>query len=294
MRLATLLSGALAAADAEGRFIPLLAAHQWLWSQGLVRSASPPADMLEFLRAGDPARDAVQTILDRSASLPAWMRVAEIQPAAPLPRPGKILAVGLNYAEHIDEQKAERPEMPVIFTKFPSSVIGYDMPVVRPGLTSQLDYEAELGLVIGRRASRVAEDEAAAYIAGYTVINDVTARDLQKTDRQWVRAKSMDTFCPMGPVLVTRDEIPFPPVLNIRLWVNGELRQDASTTQMLHGPARIVSWLSEAFTLEPGDCIATGTPAGVGAHRKPPVFLQSGDMVEIEVEHIGRLRNPIQ
>ena len=211
---------------------------------------------------------------------------------APLRRPGKIVAVGLNYRSHAAETGQRLPDEPMLFAKFATAVIG-EGDAIRwdPTLTDEVDYEAELAVVIGRRARRVPESAALEHVLGYTCLDDVTARDLQARDRQYVRSKSLDTFCPMGPVLVTADEIPDPQALAVRCEVNGEERQAASTADMIFPVARLVSFCSAAFTLEPGDVIATGTPAGVGLARRPPVFLRDGDEVAVEIERIGRLVN---
>lgn len=213
---------------------------------------------------------------------------------APILRPGKIVAVGLNYRDHCEEQNLTPPERPTLFAKFttaithPEAEIRWD-----PAVTQQVDYEAELAVIIGRTARRVSAAAAYDYVFGYTCLNDITARDLQKADGQWVRSKSLDTFCPLGPVVVTADEMPDPHGLRIQTWVNGELRQDSNTNQLIHNVPALIAFCSAAFTLEPGDIITTGTPGGVGLYRQPPSFLQPGDRVEIAIERIGRLRNTI-
>ncbi len=213
----------------------------------------------------------------------------------PLSRPGKIVAIGRNYRAHAAELHSDLPTEPLVFAKFPTAVIGPGDPIRVPRtLTREPDYEAELGVVIGRRARNVNREEALEYVFGYTVLNDVTARDLQYGDKQWVRGKSLDSFCPLGPVIVTAAEIPDPQTLGIGCRVNGETRQKASTSEMIFPVADLITHLSRAFTLEPGDLIATGTPAGVGKGRKPPVFLRDGDVVECWVEGIGILSNPVR
>jgi 2-keto-4-pentenoate hydratase/2-oxohepta-3-ene-1,7-dioic acid hydratase in catechol pathway len=211
---------------------------------------------------------------------------------APVPRPGKVVAIGRNYPEHIDEEGADRPAAPLIFAKWPSSVVGHGAEIRwDPELATQVDYEAELAVVIGRPARRVAEADALDHVLGYTCLNDVSARDIQFGDGQWVRGKSLDTFCPIGPALVTADEIPDPQRLAITCRVGGTIVQDASTAQMFFGVAAIVAYCSESFSLEPGDVIATGTPGGVGIFRDPPTLLGDGDEVVVEIEGIGRLVN---
>lgn len=212
--------------------------------------------------------------------------------APPVPRPGKVVAVGLNYHGHAEEQGRPLPAGPVLFAKFTTALLGHGGEIRwDPRLTEQVDYEAELAVVIGRRARHVPLAAAIDHVLGYTCLNDVTARDLQSRDRQFVRAKSLDTFCPLGPTLVTRDEIADPGRLAISAWVNGERRQSATTAELIFGVAELVAFCSAAFTLEPGDIIATGTPAGVGVFRDPPVFLADNDEVAVEIEGIGRLVN---
>jgi 2-keto-4-pentenoate hydratase/2-oxohepta-3-ene-1,7-dioic acid hydratase in catechol pathway len=211
-----------------------------------------------------------------------------------LARPGKIICVGLNYRDHAEEQGIDVPPRPLLFAKWPSSVVGPGEPIVLPSVSSEVDYEAELGVMIGAQARAVAVDDALDVVAGYVCVNDVTARDLQFSDGQWTRAKSLDTFCPVGPELVPASEIPDPQSLAIRCLLNGEVLQDSSTAHMIFGVAEIVAFVSEAITLEPGDLIATGTPAGVGFTRTPPRFLAAGDTVTVEVEGVGALTNPVR
>jgi 2-keto-4-pentenoate hydratase/2-oxohepta-3-ene-1,7-dioic acid hydratase in catechol pathway len=213
---------------------------------------------------------------------------------APVPRPGKIVCVGLNYRDHAEESRLAVPKTPVIFSKFSSCVIAPGEPVVIPVSSEKVDYEAELAVVIGRRASHVTAERAYHYVLGYTAFNDVTARDFQFSDGQWQRGKSCDTFAPMGQTIVTTDEIPDPHALRITLTLNGVVMQDSNTSQMIFRVPEIIEFITNSVTLEPGDVIATGTPAGVGFARKPPVFLKPGDRMEVEVEHIGALGNPIE
>lgn len=211
---------------------------------------------------------------------------------APVPRPGKVVAIGRNYREHADEEGVEPPSAPLVFSKWPSSVVGHGDDICwDPELTRQVDYEAELAVVIGRTARHVPEAHALDHVLGYTCLNDVSARDLQFGDGQWVRGKSLDTFCPMGPILVTADELADPQDLAITCRVGDEVLQDSRTSQMYFSVATIISYLSRSFTLEPGDVIATGTPGGVGAFRNPPRFLGNGDRVTVEIEGIGALVN---
>jgi 2-keto-4-pentenoate hydratase/2-oxohepta-3-ene-1,7-dioic acid hydratase in catechol pathway len=251
-----------------------------------------PADMLTFLRGGQPALEAARrAIQDEQTTLP----LAAVSLLAPVPTPSKVVAIGLNYMDHCRESGGTPPEKPVIFAKFSTAVIGPGAPIRwDPALTHQVDYEVELAVVIGRTARHVPAAQALDYVAGYTVANDVSARDLQFGDGQWVRAKSLDTFCPMGPCLVTRDEIPDPQDLAVRSLVNGQVMQDSTTAEMIFSVAVLIEFCSQAFTLLPGDVIATGTPHGVGAFRDPPVFLKDGDEVTVEIEGIGALTNPCQ
>ncbi len=211
---------------------------------------------------------------------------------APL-RPGKIICVGLNYLDHCREQHVEPPDRPTLFAKFPSSVIAPSEPIRWPAdFSDQVDYEAELAVVIGREAKRVTEADALSYVFGYTAANDVTARDVQRGDKQWIRGKAADTFCPLGPVVATTDEIPDPQQLAIGCRVNGETRQASHTREMIFPVRYIISFISRAITLERGDVILTGTPDGVGVYRDPQVFLQPGDRIEVEVGDLGILGNP--
>ncbi len=225
--------------------------------------------------------------------LPEGRPVDEGAPLAPIARPGKIICVGLNYHDHCREQSIEPPAYPMLFSKFANAVADPGQVITRPRATDKLDLECELGVVIGRRASRIGRDQALEHVFGYTIVNDVTMRDLQKEDRQWLRAKGSDGFAPMGPVVVTADEIPDPQDLRLRSWVNDEPWQDSSTAEMVFDVATIVAFASRTITLEPGDVIATGTPAGVGHYQDPPRYLADGDVMRIEIEGIGTLENPV-
>jgi 2-keto-4-pentenoate hydratase/2-oxohepta-3-ene-1,7-dioic acid hydratase in catechol pathway len=208
-------------------------------------------------------------------------------------RPGKIVCVGLNYRDHAAEGGMDLPKAPLLFAKWPNTLIGDGDPIVLPPESTQVDYEAELGVVIGRTAKRVSERAALDHVEGYICLNDVSARDMQFADGQWTRGKSPDTFCPVGPRLVPREEIEDPQALAIRCIVNGEALQDSSTAQMIFSVAEIIAYASQVITLEPGDLIATGTPAGVGVFRDPKVLLQDGDEVSVDIEGVGTLTNPI-
>src|SRR6185369_576229 len=212
---------------------------------------------------------------------------------APVPRPGKILCIGLNYRDHAAESNMPIPEKPVVFSKFSTAVIAPGEAVVLPPTSEKVDYEAELAVVIGRRASNVSATRALDYVLGYTAFNDVSARDFQFSDGQWQRGKSCDTFAPMGPQIVTTDQIPDPHKLGIKLTLNGKVMQDSNTDQLIFGVPELIEFLSQTITLEPGDVIATGTPAGVGFARKPPVFLKPGDKMAVVIEKVGTLGNPV-
>jgi len=211
----------------------------------------------------------------------------------PLERPGKIIAVGLNYRAHAEEQGASLPERPLLFAKWPTALVGPGEPIVLPSISSSIDYEAELGVVIGSRVKGVRAQDALEAVRGYLCANDVTARDLQRADRQFTRSKSLDTFCPVGE-LVPAAEVPDPQALRIRCLVNGEVRQDSTTADMIFSVAELIAFVSEAITLEPGDLLLTGSPAGVGAFRDPPVFLADGDEVTIGIDGVGILSNPVR
>jgi 2-keto-4-pentenoate hydratase/2-oxohepta-3-ene-1,7-dioic acid hydratase in catechol pathway len=206
--------------------------------------------------------------------------------------PQKIVCIGLNYRDHADEQGTALPERPLLFAKWANTLIGDSDPIRIPPLTKQVDYEAELGVVVGRRATRVAADDALDFVRGYVVANDVSARDLQFSDGQWVRGKSLDTFLPVGE-LVPAADVPDPQALGIRAVLNGETMQDSNTSNMVFGVAEIVSFVSQGITLEPGDLIITGTPAGVGAFRDPQVWMQPGDEITIEIDGVGSITNPV-
>ncbi len=209
-------------------------------------------------------------------------------------RSAAIVCVGLNYVDHAEEAGAALPGEPLLFGKSPNSLLAHGAPILLPTeTTSEVDYEAELGVVIGRRCTGVAEREALDYVGGYTCVNDVSARDLQFAHGQWYRGKSLDTFCPVGPFIVTPDEVPDPQALGIRAYVNGDLRQDSSTANMVFGVAELISYISRTITLEPGDLIATGTPAGVGYARHPKALLAPGDVITVEIDGVGSLVSPV-
>jgi 2-keto-4-pentenoate hydratase/2-oxohepta-3-ene-1,7-dioic acid hydratase in catechol pathway len=251
-----------------------------------------PAAIEDLLRDTDRWLDDLRLAAASGVIVRDGFPVADVELLAPVPRPGKIIAIGRNYADHVTEDGAVPPPSPLIFAKFPSSVVGPGADIVwDPEMTAQVDYEAELAVVIGRRARHVTEQDALDVVLGYTCLNDVSARDLQFGDVQWVRGKSLDTFCPMGPSLVTGDELGNPDDLDIACLVNGEMLQHDRTSSMFYGVRQIISHCSRAFTLEPGDVIATGTPGGVGIFRNPPRLLGDGDVVTVAIEGIGELVN---
>jgi 2-keto-4-pentenoate hydratase/2-oxohepta-3-ene-1,7-dioic acid hydratase in catechol pathway len=254
-----------------------------------------PATIGDLFAGGEVALEALRAACATGAERirAEGMALADLHLLAPVPRPGKVVAIGLNYYAHAAEQKVEPPKAPLIFAKFPTAVIGPGEAIAwDPALTAQVDYEAELAVVIGRRVRNVGVAEALDFVLGYTCANDVSARDLQFGDRQWVRGKSLDTFCPLGPVVVTADEIPDPGTLAIACDVSGVRLQSSNTADLIFSVAVIIAHCSRAFTLEPGDVILTGTPSGVGIFRDPPRFLHDGDEVAVEIERIGRLVNP--
>lgn len=206
---------------------------------------------------------------------------------------GKVLAIGRNYADHAIEQGKKPPEAPLIFNKLPNSISAHDAPIVLPSVSEKVDYEAELAVVIGRRAKAVSEDEALDYVFGYAPFNDVSARDLQFGDGQWTRGKGLDSFAPIGPFITTRDEIADVHNLKIEGHLNGQVMQSSNTGKMIFKVPFLISYISQGITLEPGDVIATGTPEGVGIFREPPVLLKAGDVFEVIIENLGTLRNPV-
>ena len=220
--------------------------------------------------------------------------LAEVRLLAPVPRPGKIICVGLNYRDHAKETGKAVPTEPVLFSKFANSVVGPGANVVVPPEAEKVDYEAELAVVIGRRASRVAAADALGHVAGYTCANDVSSRSLQFLSDQWLLGKAIDTFLPLGPYLVTPDEVPDPQALGIRCLVNDELLQDSDTGQMVFGVAELISYASRTITLEPGDVLATGTPSGVGDAADPPRYLRPGDRMRVEIDGLGQLDNTVR
>lgn len=266
--------------------------------QAVVDLSSVAADMLQFIDMGPRALAAASLVIAAST---AAVPLADVHLLAPIPTPRRnVMCVGKNYAAHAREsneargEKVELPQYPVIFTKATTAVNGpFDDVPVDPAVSAEMDYEVELGVVIGRAGRNIGRDEALDYVFGYTVVNDISARDLQQLHSQFFKGKSLDGSCPVGPWIVTADEIPNPQTLGIQCILNGELMQNSTTADMMFTVADIIYHLAKGMTLLPGDLIATGTPEGVGFARKPPVYLQPGDEVECYVEHIGTMRNHI-
>lgn len=267
----------------------------------LVETGFAPRTMIELLARGPEWRRALGVVTSSLARATDPERapkglltpLASARLRAPISRPSKITCVGLNYADHAHEQGIEPPASPIFFLKSVNTVCGPGDPIVLPPNSSQVDYEAEFAVVIGKGGRNIPEEKAYEHVAGYTILNDVSARDMQFGDKQWYRGKSCDTFAPIGPWIVTADEIPDPHHLRISLALNGETMQDSNTSNLIFKVPYLISYLSQSLTWEVGDLISTGTPPGVGVFRKPPVFLKPGDSVSITVEKLGTLTNPV-
>ena len=262
------------------------------------RWLSGVTDVRDVIARGEEAQVEITGLVEQALT----RGIAEGEPLAfplesvaflPPVYPGKIVAIGRNYVDHAIEGGEAPPAAPLIFTKLPNSLSAHNAPIVLPVISSQVDYEAELAVVIGRRARRVSEADALNYVFGYTLINDVSARDLQFGDGQWVRGKGLDGFAPLGPFITTRDEIADVHALNIEGRLNGDVMQSSNTGKMIFKVPYLISYISQAITLEPGDVIATGTPEGVGVFRNPPIVLKPGDVFEVTIERLGTLRNPV-
>jgi acylpyruvate hydrolase len=273
---------------------------------GAMANASVPAEMIGILEMGERAlvaiREAAGHVRERLASREqveglqrdgVVFSLSEVTLKAPLPRPGKLILLGLNYRDHAEETGQKIPEVPTLFAKYHNSVIGPGAAILIPLVTEQIDYEAEFAFVIGRRGQHIPRERAMDYVAGYTIINDVSARDYQFVTSQWMVGKTFDTHCPMGPTLVLKDEIPDPHALDISLSIAGEVLQESNTKQLIFKIPETVEYLSQVMTLEPGDVISTGTPAGVGFTRKPPRWLRPGETVRVEIAGLGVLENPV-
>lgn len=251
---------------------------------------------LEVIHRGADALSQIDPLIanepgNKKSAVVAY-RVDEIE-FLPAVYPGKILAIGRNYADHALEGGGEPPKAPLIFAKLANSLSAHNAPIVLPTVSETIDWEAELAVVIGRRAKAVSEADALDYVFGYALMNDVTARDLQRKDGQWTRGKGLDTFAPLGPFITTRDEIADIQSLNVEGLYNGEVTQSSNTSKMIFSIAHLISYISQGITLEPGDIISSGTPEGVGFFRDPPVLLKPGDVCEVRVEKLGSLRNPV-
>jgi 2-keto-4-pentenoate hydratase/2-oxohepta-3-ene-1,7-dioic acid hydratase in catechol pathway len=284
MKFATIATenGPRACVLTDGKYVDLHAADPSL-----------PTSLKALLALGEAG-------LSKAAAVAAQAGTVRFDPKtalhlAVIPDPQKIICLGLNYRDHAIESGMDIPPEPVLFSKYPSALIGHGSKIVLPAVSEQVDYEAELVIVVGRRARHVTQDEAMDYVAGFAVGHDVSARDwqLNKPGKQWMAGKTFDTFAPVGPVLVTRDEVPNPSALGIRLRLNGQTMQDSSTAQLIFDVPYTISYLSKIMTLEPGDLIFTGTPPGVGMARKPPVWMKPGDVVEVEIDGLGVLSNPV-
>ena len=274
------------------------------WRLGVVRdldvvdvsavASSEYSPLRSFLLGGarefDRVREESEAKFEKGQDV---QRLDELVVAPPVPDPEKVLCVGFNYSEHVSEMAVERPSAPNVFAKFRNSLIGSGHQIVLPGISAEIDYEGELAAVIGQQCRGVEVEDALRYVGGYTILNDVTARDLQFGTSQWTLGKAIDTFAPVGPVLTTADEIPDPQSLDLTTRLNGEIVQQSSTDAMIFSVAQIIAALSAVMTLEPGDIISTGTPSGVGWKRVPPRFLTLGDVVEVEISGIGILRNEV-
>ncbi|WP_257348895.1 fumarylacetoacetate hydrolase family protein [Pseudalkalibacillus decolorationis] len=256
--------------------------------------AEPSLTMMDIVERGLSYIKKIETKLtdlDMDNGQEFILNIDEIVFKAPLPNPGKVVCVGLNYMDHCREQNVEPPKAPLIFSKWSSCVVGHGENVILPIESTQVDYEAELGVIIGKKGKSITEDNVFDHIFGYVIVNDISARDVQFADGQWARGKSYDTFAPCGPYLVTVDEVSDPQKLSVRCTVNGNVLQDSNTKEMIFTIKEIVAYLSKGFTFEPGDLLSTGTPHGVGVFRDPQVFLEDGDEVIVEIEGLGILKN---
>src|SRR5688572_16587264 len=266
-------------------------------AEGVVSFFGVPSTIEDVLRIENGLQrleSQLQQLVNGQRDLSSFLlQPGDVTLKAPVLNPEKLIGIGLNYRDHAEESKIPIPKAPLIFGMYANAIVGPEAPIIIPPATRQVDYEAELGVVIGSRAYRVNPEEALAFVAGYTIVHDVSARDLQFGDKQWTRGKSIDTFAPMGPCLVTRSELGSGDGLGIELRLNGQTLQKSNTRNLIFKVPELVSHISQTMTLEPGDVISTGTPSGVGYVRNPPIFLKAGDSVEIEIEGIGVLRNPV-
>ena len=274
------------------------------WRAGMMRDQSV-IDVSTYGSDNKSSYSSVRELLPFFDEVDAWasqqlnagkgvLSLESLELGPPVPNPDKIICLGINYHEHAAETQQVIPAVPIIFAKFRNSLTGPTSPILLPGVSNHIDYEGELAVIIGKRCKAVTEQEALAYVAGYSIINDVTARDIQAQTSQWTAGKALDTFAPMGPGIVSASQIPDPQALTLITRVNGQEVQHDNTANMIFSVASAIAFLSSLMTLEPGDIIATGTPSGVGFKRTPPLFLQDNDVVEVEIEHIGSIRNPVK
>ncbi|MFJ9382349.1 fumarylacetoacetate hydrolase family protein [Peribacillus sp. NPDC101481] len=252
-----------------------------------------PACMKKFIERGSELRSRAEQLIEQRVNDDAIFKLSEVNILPPIAKPDKIICVGLNYFDHCKETGMEPPESPVIFSKYANAIAGHNDAIEIPINSTEVDFEAELAFVIGREAKHVSEEEADDYVFGYTIMNDISARDLQFQDGQWSRGKTADTFAPFGPVIVTKDEVGDPHNLAISLELNGEIMQDSNTSNLIFTVPKIISFLSQSMTLMPGDLIATGTPPGVGMGRNPKIWLKNGDRMNVRIEKIGKLSNHV-
>jgi 2-keto-4-pentenoate hydratase/2-oxohepta-3-ene-1,7-dioic acid hydratase in catechol pathway len=253
-----------------------------------------PACIKTFIERSDELRPRAEQLIAQCNKENAVFSLSNVKIQAPIPQPEKIICVGLNYIDHCKETGMDPPASPVIFSKYANAIVGHNDTVEIPVNSNEVDFEAELAIVIGKEAKRVTEEEANDYVFGYTILNDISARDLQFADGQWSRGKTADTFAPTGPVVVTHDEVGDPHALGISLELNGEMMQDSNTNNLIFTVPQIISFLSQSMTLKPGDLIATGTPPGVGMGRNPKVWLKNGDRMNVTIEKIGTLSNHVK
>ena len=274
------------------------------WRVGIMHGQAV-VDVSKYVASDGRSYSSVRDLLPLLDELCVWasqqfetgnrvLSLEKLEPGPPIPNPDKILCLGVNYRAHAAEAQQEIPVVPVVFAKFRNSLTGPTSPILLPRVSKLIDYEGELAVIIGKRCKAVSEQEALQHVAGYSIINDVTARDIQAQTSQWTAGKALDTFAPMGPGIVPASQIPDPQRLTLITRVNGQEVQHDSTANMIFSVAAAIAFLSSLMTLEPGDIIATGTPSGVGFKRTPPLFLQDGDVVEVEIERIGCLRNPVK
>ncbi|MCT4477941.1 fumarylacetoacetate hydrolase family protein [Peribacillus frigoritolerans] len=252
-----------------------------------------PACMKKFIERGSELCSRAEQLIEQRVNDDAIFKLSEVNILPPIAKPDKIICVGLNYFDHCKETGMEPPESPVIFSKYANAIAGHNDAIEIPINSTEVDFEAELAFVIGREAKHVSEEEADDYVFGYTIMNDISARDLQFQDGQWSRGKTADTFAPFGPVIVTKDEVGDPHNLAISLELNGEIMQDSNTSNLIFTVPKIISFLSQSMTLMPGDLIATGTPPGVGMGRNPKIWLKNGDRMNVSIEKIGTLSNHV-